>query len=151
MLFRLKRKDLPNLEINDAVFVIEYFKDYNPRDAAERAGMDGELGYKMMKKPEIEEAIQSVIQEGIDDLQYDAQSLLMDLHDNFKLARQKGNLSAANKSLELMARHVSVDAMAKQKVELDVVSDEKIMEKLQRGRKRAKLIQITDNNEVTFL
>jgi len=73
--------------------------------------------------------------------------VLMEAVDNHMIARQQGNISASNTALGLCAKHKMVDAFAAEKIEVN--SDKDIMERLQRGRKRANGGE-PDDDEVSF-
>ena len=78
----------------------------------------------------------------------DAEWLLYELVDNHRIARQHGNISASNTALGTIAKHVTVDALAKQKIEIDDVTDRELLERLQRGRQR---MNKTDDEDISFL
>lgn len=125
-------------------FVVEYVKDFSPRRAAEASGWAPDHGYKLLEEDDIKECIQSIIDERLENVGIDAEWLLYELADNHRIARQHGNISASNTALKTLMQHVSIDAMAKQKVEVDVVSDKEMLERIQRGRKRM-------NEDTSFL
>ena len=62
----------------------------------------------------------------------------MEVVDNHMLARQAGNLPASNTALNLIAKHTMVDAIASDKMNLNIHGDKDVMERLQRGRERAR-------------
>lgn len=140
--------NLRGLPAKDAVFVIEYVKDFSPRRAAEAAGYAPDHGYKLLEDEKITNAIRAIINERMEDINIDAEWLLHELVDNHRIARQHGNISASNTALGTLAKHVSIDALAKQKLEIDVTSDRELFERLHRGRKRMK---DDDDGEVSFL
>lgn len=133
---RITASDLTGLDPKKITFVIEYIKDFSARRAAEVAGYSPEYGYKLLENYDIAVAINNVLTQRLDASCIDAEWLLMEAVDNHHIARQRGNLAASNTALNLIAKHVFVDAFAAEKVE--VSSDKEIMERLQRGRQRAR-------------
>lgn len=115
-------------------FVIEYCRDHNATRAALAAGYAPDYGYKLRNLPHIAEAVDRVLQYRLDDTHLDAQWLLYELVDNHTIARQGGDIKASNTALGLIAKHVSIDAFAAAKIELN--SDREFMERLSRGRMR---------------
>lgn len=101
-----------------ATFVTEYVKDFAARRAAEASGYSPDRGHELVENDEIKEAIRSVIAERIVNVGIDAEWLLFELVDNHRIARQQGNINASNTALRTLAQHVSIDALAKQKVDL---------------------------------
>lgn len=126
--------DLTGLKPAEANFVIEYCKDFSARRAAEASGYAADTGYQLKEKEHIAAAIQHILTKRLEASHIDAEWVLMEAVDNHMIARQQGNISASNTSLNLVAKHVFVDAFAAEKV--DVSSDKEIMERLMRGRKR---------------
>jgi len=142
---RITITELAGLSHQEAQFVIEYTKDWDARRAAKAAGYAAETGYTLRDKPNVAAAIQRVISQRLDASQIDAEWVLMEAVDNHYIARQKGNISASNTALTLVAKHVFVDAFAAEKVEVN--SDKEVMERLLRGRKRMH----GDTDEISFL
>ena len=138
---------LYGLTPKEATFVIEYMKDFSPRRAAEASGCSPDSGSEIMKRDKVAKAIEMIITERLKDTGIDAEWLLHELVDNHRIARQHGNITASNTALGTIAKHVSVDALAKTKVELDVTSDRELFERLHRGRKR----MTEDDGDVSFL
>lgn len=132
----------------EATFVIEYMKDFSPRRAAEAAGCMPDSGSEILSRPKVAHAIEMIITERLKDINIDAEWLLHELVDNHRIARQHGNITASNTALGTLAKHVSIDALAKQKVEIDVVSDRELTDRLIRGRKR---MNNENDGEVSFL
>jgi phage terminase small subunit len=145
----LRNGKLKGITARKAVFVIEYMKDRATRRAAEAAGFHPEEGNRLLKDDKVLKAIEAIIEDQLIDAQIDAEWLLWELVDNHKIARQTGNLAASNSALKTLAQHVSIDALAKQKVELDVTSDRDLFERLQSGRKRMNVIESIP--EVSFI
>lgn len=133
---RITMKDLTGLEPKHANFVIEYTKDWSARRAAEVCGYSPDSGYRLLERPDISHAIDIVLMQRLEASNIDAEWLLMEAVDNHLIARQRGNLNASNTALNLIAKHVFVDAFAAEKVE--VISDKAVVERLQRARKRMK-------------
>jgi phage terminase small subunit len=140
---------LKGITAKKAIWVIEYLKDRSPRRAAEAAGLPPETAYKLLEDPRIAEAISVVIEDQMKDACIDAEWLLYELVDNHKIARQMGNIAASNSALKTLAQHVSIDALAKQRVEVDVVTDKELLERLQDGRRRMNTIEV--DAEVSFI
>ena len=136
MIKRPKAHELIELSPKEANFVIEYCKDYAPRRAAEASGFVPETGASLLKKPTILAAIEMVQSKRLDASHIDAEWVLMEAADNHQIARQQGNISASNTALTLIAKHTMVDAMASDKLNMNVHADAEIMERLQRGRQR---------------
>ena len=136
MAILMKDRLLFGLAVQDATFVIEYVKDFSPRRAAECAGYDPGHGYELLKKDDIVACVRAIVEDRMTEMNIDAEWLLYELVDNHRIARQHGNISASNTALGTIAKHVSVDALAKQKIEIDDVTDRELLERLQRGRKR---------------
>ena len=145
----LRNGKLKGITAKKAIFVIEYLKDRSPRRAAEAAGFAPEQGYKLLEDPRIILAVEAVIEDQMEEACIDAEWLLYELVDNHKIARQMGNISASTSALKILAQHVSIDALAKQKVEIDVVTDRELLERLQDGRRRMNTIEV--DAEVSFI
>lgn len=147
---RITITELTGLKPKEANFVIEYCKDFSARRAAEASGYSPDNGYAQAQKEHIAAAIQRVLAMRLDASHIDAEWVLMEAVDNHLIARQRGNIPASNTALNLVAKHVFVDAFAAEKVEVN--SDKEVMDRLLRGRKRIKDKQDTDNKEdVSFL
>ena len=120
----------------EAAFVAEYMRDFNARRAAESAGYAPDTGYELLKREAIKQAIEYITQHSMQVAQIDANWVLLELVDNHHIARYQGNISASNTALLTIAKHAAVDALANQKVDLSVVSDTELAERLKRGRQR---------------
>ena len=136
---QLSVHDITGLDIDfkEAAFVIEYCKDFSPRRAAEASGFKPTQGAKLLDKPAITEAINRILAVRLDSSHIDAEWCLMELADNHGIARQRGNLSASNTALGMIMKHTFVDAVASDKLNLNVNADKETFERLQRGRDRA--------------
>lgn len=147
---RITVTELTGLKAKEANFVIEYCKDFSARRAAEASGYAADSGYQLKERENIANAIQHILAQRLEASHIDAEWVLMEAVDNHLIARQRGNISASNTSLNLVAKHVFVDAFAAEKVEVN--SDKEVMERLRRGRKRLNA-ESEDNtdDEVSFL
>lgn len=134
---KVKDPRFEGLTPKQAMFVIEYCKDFDPRRAAVASGHSADSGYQMKERPEITEAVDRIILTRMEESHIDAEWVLYEAVENHQIARQLGNITASNTALQLIAKHVSVDALAKDRVELSGSVDEEIMERLRRGRRRA--------------
>ena len=131
---RVTATELTGLKPQYANFVVEYVKDFSPRRAAEASGYSPDYGNTLKDMEPIAAAINHILAQRLEASHIDAEWVLMEAVDNHLIARQHGNISASNTSLNLVAKHVFVDAFAAEKI--DVNSDKEVMERLQRGRKR---------------
>jgi len=148
---RITIKDLTGLTPKEANFVIEYCKDFHARRSAEASGYKPDSGYELKEKDHIKKAINHILNQRLEASDIDAEWVLMEAVDNHLIARQAGNLTASNTSLNLVAKHVFVDAFAAEKI--NVTDDKEVMERLIRGRKRLikEKTSDDDDNEVSFL
>lgn len=137
--------DLTGLSPKEANFVIEYVKDFDPRRAAEMSGYAADTGYMLVKKEKIAETIDHILQQRLEAANIDAEWVLMEAVDNHLIARQQGNISASNTALNMVAKHMFVDAFAAEKIEVN--SDKEVMDRLLRGRKRMN----SENEDISFL
>lgn len=108
---------LYGLTPKEATFVIEYVKDFSPRRAAEAAGCSPDSGSGILEREKVAFAINMIITERLKDINIDAEWLLHELVDNHRIARQHGNITASNTALGTLAKHVSIDALAKTKMD----------------------------------
>jgi hypothetical protein len=140
--------DLPELSRERANFVIEYCKDTDARRAAVASGLPADDGYKMRDEPDIATAIQRVLQSHLSPNDITPEWLLQEFYYNHLIARQRGNISASNQCLNLIAKHASVDAYAAEKVKM--TTDQDTIDRLMRERKRRmSQIQIARGEEPT--
>lgn len=130
------RSVLPGLSAKHSVFVVEYVKDFNARRAAEYSGIDPDRAYDLLKRPDVTAALELCITSAFHDMGIDAESVMWELWDNHRIARYGGNISASNTALKTLMQHVNIDAMAKQRMEMEVVGDEEMAERLRKGRER---------------
>lgn len=146
---RITTTELTGLKPKYANFVIEYCKDFGARRAAQASGFSPDSGYTLLDREDVAAAVQHILTQRLEASHIDAEWVLLEAVDNHLIARQQGNISASNTSLNLVAKHVFVDAFAAEKVEVN--SDKEVMERLMRGRKR--LTGETEDNtddEVSF-
>ena len=149
---RITATELTGLKPKHANFVIEYVKDFAPRRAAEASGYSPEYGAVLKDKEHVKAAINHVLAKRLETSHIDSEWVLMEAVDNHLIARQQGNISASNTSLNMVAKHVFVDAFAAEKV--TVTDDKEVMERLLRGRKRLKAESEPESDttdEVSFL
>lgn len=139
--------ELEGLDIQRITFVVEYLKDFNARRAAEAAHYSSpDYGYKLIKDDElVKKAITLVTMRRMQESDIDAEWLLYEAVDNHRLARQAGNLSASNAALQLVGKIATVDAFAADKLEL--LGDKELVDRLNRGRKRAAKKEEEDEGE----
>lgn len=149
MIKRPKPDDIIGLKSQEINFVIEYTKDFSARRAAEASGYSADSGYSKRAEPHIQAAINIVLQQRLNASHIDAEWVLMEAIDNHMIARQSGNITASNTALKLVAQHTMVDAMASDKLNLNIHGDKEVMERLTRGRQR--LSKRDDPDEVSFL
>ena len=150
---RAKPELVLGLKPKEMNFVIEYTKDFSARRAAEASGYAADTGYMLKEKEHIQAAIDLVLLQRLEASHVDAEWVLMEAVDNHMLARQQGNITASNTALNLIAKHTLVDALASDKLNMNIHGDKAVMERLLRGRKRAKEAESTDDegSEVSFL
>lgn len=151
MVAKITAGELLGLEPRHAAFVIEYMKDFAPRRAAEASGHHPDTGYKLLERNDIAAVIAAVLSKRLEASDVDAEWLLMQAVDNHMIARQQGRISASNTALNLIGRHVLVDAFAAEKVEVN--SSNEVMQRLLRGRKRMNqgTDDTDDGDDVSFL
>lgn len=125
------------LSVKQRAFVVEYIKDFKARRAAVAVGYSADSAYQLRDSDNISRAIDLVLSQRLDDNLIDAEWALWAAHDNYKIALQHGQISAANTALGLIMKHTLVDAIASDKLNMNVHDDREIMERLNRGRQRA--------------
>ena len=133
-------------------FAIEYSKDFNARRAAVVSGYEADTGYSLSQREDVQQCLAVMINNRLESSHIDAEWVLMEAVDNHLLARQDGNITASNTALGLIAKHTMVDALASDKLNLNVQGDKLVMERLMRARKRMKppADESTDTDEVSF-
>lgn len=146
---RVTIQELTGCSPQEANFVIEYTKDFNPRRAAKASGFAPEYGYNVRDKSHVHQAIQSVLLSRMDSASIDAEWVLLAAYDNYKIALSAGNITAANTALGLIAKHTYVDAFAADKVAL--VDDSEIKARLNRGRDRVAEMKGDKPVQVSFM
>lgn len=130
-------------------FAIEYAKDFNARRAAIVTGYEADTGYSIAKREDVLQCVSVIVGHRLEASHIDAEWVLMEAVDNHLLARQNGNITASNTALGLIAKHTMVDALASDKLNLNVQGDRLVMERLMRARKRMKPSE-DDTEEVNF-
>lgn len=145
---RLTISDLTGLTPRDAAFVIEYCKDFDARRAATAIGCEPDSGYAIRNR--LEDHIFAVLSKRLESSEIDAEWALMEAVDNHLIARQVGNINASNTALKMVMQHCMVDAMASDKMNINVHGDKEIMDRLMRGRQRA-LGESDNDTPVSFL
>jgi len=128
---------IPGINAKQVQFAIEYTKDFDARRAATAAGYSPDSGYDIRDKDTVKLAVDQILLHRLNDSTIDAQWVLMEAVDNHIIARQTGNLPASNAALNLIAKHTTVDAMASDKMNINVQGDAEVMARLIRGRSRS--------------
>lgn len=103
-------------------FVIEYTKDFVVSRAAVASGYSASAGANLMKKPEVQAAIDEVLARRAAKSDINAEWLLGELVDNHYIARQAGDIKASTAALGLIAKQASVDSMASDKLRVEPVT-----------------------------
>ena len=134
--------------VKRANFVVEYFKDFSPRRAAEMSGFAADTGYNLLKEPEIQTLIDMILEERLDANMIDADWLLGEMVDNHWIARHQGNITASNTALNMVGKHKRVDAFAADKIKVSTDSD--VMDRLMAARLRRSQREEPDD-EVSFM
>ncbi|MCM3703807.1 terminase small subunit [Paenibacillus macerans] len=109
-------------------FVQEYLKDLNATQAAIRAGYSentaAETGYENLRKPQIAAEIEKRQEKIGEQNEITVEWLLAEMKDTYIKAKEVGELSAANKTLEMLGRYkgifndkLKVDAVVTKKLE----------------------------------
>jgi hypothetical protein len=125
---------LDNLPVGSRGFVLEFIKDFSARRAAEASGMHPDEGVELLKDPEVDATLQCILEQRLRHSHITADWVLLELADNHRIARQRGQISASNTALKLIAQHTNVDAFAAQKV--DLTDSQSIIDRIKRGRER---------------
>lgn len=93
-------------------FVEEYIIDLNATQAASRAGYSEKTAYSIgqenLKKPEIADEIEKRRSKLSEKAEISAEWVLRELQDTYNKAKDVGDLSPANKSLELIGKHLGM-------------------------------------------
>ena len=131
----LNLPEVDGLTEQQILFLIEYMKDFNAFRAAEAAQYaDPAYGHTLLKQDAMARAVGIQIKKRLDDAAIDAAWVLDELVDNHYLARQAGDLKTSTSALQTIGKLATVDAFAAEKVV--VTDDEKMRERLERGRQR---------------
>lgn len=91
-------------------FVDEYLVDLSPGAAAVRAGFSAGYGSQLIKIPEVAEAIQKALDRRAADTGIDAEWVLRKAVSLHELCLGAEDYAQANRSLEIIGRHVDVQA-----------------------------------------
>ncbi|KKJ78639.1 hypothetical protein WH95_00625 [Kiloniella litopenaei] len=131
-------------------FVEEYLIDFNATQAALRAGYSPnsikQSASRTLNNPLVQEAIEQAKADRSQRLQIDADYVLKGAVELFERCMQRSPVAdadgeykfqhtGAGKALEIIGRHVSVQAF-KEKVEMSIENE--LVDRLMRGRKRLK-------------
>jgi len=146
--------DMVNLSPQEMTFVIEYSKDFSARRAAVAAGWSADSGYQVRDRQNVQTALNVILLKRLESSHIDADWVLMEAVDNHSLARQAGNIPASNTALNMIMRHTMVDAIASDKLNMNVHTDKDVLERLVRGRERLKERDgdtDEDDGEVSFI
>jgi phage terminase small subunit len=88
------------------VFVREYLTDLNASAAALRSGYKwGDIGRQLLTKTHVQSAIQEAQQARAERTEITADLVVQETWKNYQRCVDAGDLSAANKALELLGRH----------------------------------------------
>lgn len=131
---RITIADIIKLPPKKANFVVEYMKDFATRRAAEAAGYTADYGYRLLDEPEVNAAVEHIIQQRLEETMIDTDWLLYEMVDNHRIARQQGNITASNTALNMVGKHKRVDAFAADKIKVSTDAD--VMDRLVAARKR---------------
>lgn len=132
-------RELTGMDPKDALFVIQYLKDCDPRRAAIASGYEADEGYKLLKNPEIMGKISHILSVRLELSSIDAEWALGEAVDNHHIARQMGNITASNTSLGMIMKHKNVNAFAAEKIEVKDVGT--VQENLLKSRARVKRLK----------
>jgi len=124
------------LSWGEMMFVTEYVKDNATQRAAEAAGYTRDYGATLKEKPQVKDAIEHILTQRMESNLVDADTLMKEMWDNHKLARQMGNLAASNQALNQLAKHKRVDAFAAEKIKVSTDAD--VVDRLAAARKRVR-------------
>ena len=121
----------------EAMFVVQYVKDFSARRAATSVGMQPDQGYKLLNEPHIAKMVENICIDALEACNIDAEWLLMEMVDNHSIARFSNNITASNTALGQIAKHTMVDANASDKLNMNIHTDKDVADRLTRGRVRA--------------
>lgn len=112
---------MAELTKQQTVFANEYCIDRNGRQAAIRAGYSektaDQQASRLLSNVKVKEYIDAKLNRISMKAEVTAEWVLNELKDTYKSAREQAELTAANKSLELMGKHIG---MFTDKVKMDV-------------------------------
>ena len=149
MAYRTGIEDFQGLSPKEANFVIEYCIEFDARAAAVRSGYHPNTGASLLAKQPVLDAIDRVLLSRKRTGDVKSEDILIMAREHRDLALQDKQYGAANKALDIMARHNFVNAYAPEKVE--VTTEKAILDRLLRGRQRVlETNQSDDTDEVSF-
>lgn len=128
--------DLFEVGITDPLLtnlIIEYSVDFNVARAARTLSLPVGKAKEMLEDELAKEAIGKILARRRDISDVDHQWVLEQLVTNHHLARQEGNIAASNTALHHLMRHRTIDAMASEKLDVNVGT---VQERLARARER---------------
>ena len=118
--------------------MVEYCRDKSPRRAAEAAGYKADDGHTIRQRSNVAAAISKALQQQVEAAEVDAEWVLNEAVGLFGVAMDSGKLTAANTTLNLIAKHTMVDAIASDKLNMNIHADKDVLDRLSRGRQRAR-------------
>lgn len=120
----------------DYIFAMEYVKDFNARRAATVTGRNADSGYNIRDKKEVQTVVELFVIEQAKRLGMSADDILTNYADIYRIAMQTGNLNAALKANDGLAKLKPIDAYASSRVDMVLSSDSEMIERIRAGRKR---------------
>ena len=141
---RVKALNLSPQHLN---FVTEYSKDWDARRAAHASGFAPEYGYTLAAREDVKGAIEVIQMRRLTVSDISVEWLLMELVDNHLIARQNQNLAASNAALGQIAKHKFVDSNAREQVDVNVTTNQDIIDRLTRTRDRLAAMNDEDTVE----
>lgn len=127
----------PSLPVKERKFLSEYLVDFNERRAAKVSNIPEQNAYKLLYEDRIQAELNIVLTEIVEDAVVDKKFILSELKKLYEINMQMSNYKEAHNNLKTMMTHIDVDALAKNKVEVDDVTDRDMVERLRKGRLRA--------------
>lgn len=88
---------------------------------------------RLMKKPHVREAIKDIHQKMMDDALINPQKILNDLQNTLDLALAKGDLTAANRSIELQGKYLT---MFNERVIVDTTEQHRVLSESEKEQAR---------------
>ena len=136
---------LNNMDPRHVAFVMEYLRNgFSAMDAAIATNFQPDDGNKLLKRPDVECAINHAVVEQYNKTvkDYDHAWVLEQLVENHYQARQKGNIAASNSTLNTIAKLSTVDAFSPERMILS--GDQDRVDVLNRSRKRLAAIKLDE-------